>query len=449
MSDYSGVLLSLTAVAVLVFFNGFFVAAEFALVSVRRTRIDELVAQGRAGARVARGAINDLDRYIAGTQVGITLASLALGWIGEPAIAHLIEPLFHWIPGLASQAVVHTISVAFAFVVITFLHVVLGELVPKSLALQMPERVALVVASPMSFIVVLLQPLIWSLNGIGNLILRAIGMQPAGEYHGVHSVDELEMLVGQSHKAGVLDDLERRILQRTFRFSELTAGQVMVPRADMKALDLAKPLEAVLDDAANAAHTRLPVCEGSLDNILGIVYIHEVFKLVRDREPTSVMDLRKICRPAFVVPEGVHLDALLDLLREQRTQIAIVVDEYGSTAGLITFENIIEEVTGEVQDSLERTEPPYQLQPDGSLLVRGNLRLDELNEVLDWDLEDDSVDTVAGLVMNRLGRIALVGDVVDLDQGRFQVTKVDRARIMSVTVTPQASTPSFDENGKA
>jgi CBS domain containing-hemolysin-like protein len=287
----------------------------------------------------------------------------------------------------------------------------------------------------MAFIVLLLQPLIWSLNGVGNLILRAIGMQPAGEHHGVHSVEELEILVRQSHKAGVLDDLERRILQRTFRFSELTAGQVMIPRADMKALDLARPIEELLDEAANAAHTRIPVFEGSLDNIVGVLYVHELFKSTR--RAGAAVDLRGICHPPFMVPELVHLDALLDLFRERRTQIAIVVDEYGSTAGLVTFEDIIEEVTGEVQDANEPGEPPVQESEDGSLLVRGNLRLDELNELFGWDLEDDSVDTVAGLIMNRLGRIARVGDRVETPHGTFEVAKMEKVRITGVAVEPR------------
>lgn len=441
MTGLANEFLSLAAVAVLVFFNGFFVSAEFALVSVRRTRIDELAAQGISGAKVVKRAILDLDRYVAGTQVGITLASLALGWIGEPAFAHLIEPLFAWLPVTLSVTLAHTASVAVAFFLITLLHVVLGELVPKSVALQMPEKVAFMIARPMGVVVVILQPLIWSLNGIGNFILRAIGMEPAGEHHGVHSVEELEILVRQSHKAGVLDDLERRILQRTFRFSELTAGQVMIPRADMKVLDFLKPIEVVLDDAANAAHTRLPVCEGSLDNIIGLVYIHELFKVVHRVEAPTLADLRQICHPPFVVPEGVHLDALLDLFRERRTQIAIVVDEYGSTAGLVTFENIIEEVTGEVQDALEPSERPVQYLENGTLLVRGSLRLDELNELLGWELEEDSVDTVAGMIMNRLSRIASVGDEVETKYGTFRVAKMEKVRITAVTVEPRVHQP--------
>ncbi|MEO6811898.1 MAG: hemolysin family protein [Isosphaeraceae bacterium] len=431
---------SLGAVALLVFCNGFFVATEFALVSVRRTRIDELVAKGVSGATAVQRAIHQLDRYIAGTQVGITLASLALGWIGEPAIAHFIEPIVLWVHAGASQSLIHGIAIPIAFVFITILHVVLGELVPKSLALQMPERVCLVVGRPMWLIVVFLQPLIWSLNGIGNLLLRAIGMQPAGEYHGVHSVDELEILVRQSHKAGVLDDLERQILQHTFRFSERTVSQVMVPRSDIKALDLSQPVETLLADAAESNHSRLPAFEGGLDNIVGIIYVLDLFRALQQKQ--GLTHLRDLCRPALLVPEGVHIDVLLDLFRQRRTQLAVVVNEYGSTSGLITFEDIIEEVTGEVQDTLEAGDPPIEAAENGQALLRGDVRLDELNDYFGWNVRDDSIDTIAGFVMNRLGRVATVGDLVEVPECELRVIQMNNVRITRVLVVPHCQTAS-------
>lgn len=431
---------SLGAVALLVFCNGFFVATEFALVSVRRTRIDELVAKGVGGATAVQRAIHQLDRYIAGTQVGITLASLALGWIGEPAIAHLIEPIVFWVHPGASQSLVHGIAIPIAFVCITVLHVVLGELVPKSLALQMPERVCLLVGRPMWLVVMVLQPLIWTLNGIGNLLLRAIGMQPAGEHHGVHSVDELEILVRQSHKAGVLDDLERQILQHTFRFSERTVAQVMVPRSDIKGLDLSQSVETLLADAAESNHSRLPAYEGGLDNIVGIIYVLDLFRTLQQKQ--GLDNLRDLCRPALLVPEAVHIDALLDLFRQRRTQLAVVVNEYGSTSGLITFEDIIEEVTGEVQDTLEAGDPPIEPSENGQALLRGDVRLDELNEYFGWNVRDDSIDTIAGFVMNRLGRVATVGDLVEIPEGALRVVQMDNVRITRVLVIPHDPTPS-------
>lgn len=435
--DLSATLWKLFAVAALVFANGFFVAAEFALVSIRRTRVEELVAQGVRVAKVVQRAVHDLDRYIAGTQVGITLASLALGWIGEPALAHLIEPFFGWVPLGASKAVAHSIAITLAFATITFLHVVLGELVPKSLALQKPEQTSLWVARPMAFVVVLFQPLIWVLNGFGNMLLRWIGLQAAGEHHGVHSVEELQLLVGQSHEAGVLDDLERQMLQRTFRFSELVVSDVMIPRHDIVAFDVTTPTEELLDKVARSIHTRLPVYEDTIEHIIGFLHVHDLFK--HTRQSLSTLDLRKLVRPSLFVPETIHLDALLEQFRQRHTQIAIVVDEHGGTAGLITLEDVIEEVFGELQDTLEAEQPNIQTMPDGRVLVRGDVHLHELNGRLGWNLPEDEADTIAGYVMACLGRTARVGDVVETPHGMIRVENMARLRITQVAFMPKLS----------
>ena len=424
----------------LVVLNGFFVATEFALVSVRRSRVEEIADSGRFGARQLQKALKNLDHYIAGTQVGITLASLALGWIGEPAIARTIEPLFKIIPVIDSPALVHTVATVIAFLCITFLHVVLGELVPKSLALQYPEKISLAVCWPMAAIVIVLQPLIWSLNGIGNSVLRLIGVSGGGAHHNVHSVEELEILVKQSHEAGVIDDLEQEILQRTFRLGELTAGDVMIRRVDMVALDLERPVEELLGEVADTIHSRIPVYSGSLDSIIGILHVHDLFREVhRAGMPT---ELRSLCRQAFVVPKGIHLDSLLEFFQQQRTQIAIVVDEYGGTAGMVTYEDIVEEVTGEVQDELEASEPSIERLPDKRILLRGDLRIDEVNSALGWDLQDDTVDTLAGLIMNRLGRVARVDDEVDTVWGILKVIDMARMRITRVAALPKPEAKS-------
>ena len=420
----------------LVALNGFFVATEFALVSVRKSRIDELLAQGRRRAQHVKDAVDDLDRYIAGTQVGITLASLGLGWLGEPMVARTLDPLFHRLPFIhSSEAMLHSVSFGVAFLLITVLHVVLGELVPKSVALQKPEAVALTVARPMSWIVVLLHPLIWSLNGIGNAVLRLMRIAPAGVHHNVHSVEELEILVRQSHEAGVFHDTEREILQRTFRFAELTARDVMVRRIDIIALDMEKSTEALMDEAAENIHSRLPAFVGSLDHIIGILHIHDLFKSYY--KGTLPDDLRKLCRPAPAVPESIHLDDLLDFFKKQHSQIAIVVDEYGGTAGLVTFEDIVEEVTGEIQDELEAEEPPVQHLTDGRIVLRGDMRIDEVNEALQWELRDEHVDTLAGFIMNRLGRVARVDDEVDTSYGTLKVIDMARMRITKVSAVPK------------
>jgi CBS domain containing-hemolysin-like protein len=438
MNTFVGLLSVLGLVAL----NGFFVAAEFALVSVRRSRIEEMVAQGSLAGKRVQKAIHDLDRYIAGTQIGITIASLALGWVGEPAVAHLIEPLLAWLPSSFGSSVSHAISVAIAFAFITFLHVVIGELVPKSIALQLPERVSLWVVVPMGFAVTVFRPLIWGLNGLGNHILRMLGFEVAGEHHGVHSVDELQILVRQSHEAGVLDDLERQMLHRTFRFTELTAGEVMIPRTDMVAVNIDLPAHDALAKIAASTHSRVPAYEKTLDHILGIILVQEVFqRLVNSKEIT---DIRDLVRPALFVPAGMTLDKLLESFRQQHSQFAVVIDEFGGTAGLITLEDVVEEVFGDFQDTLEAEQPDIQQQPNGRIIVRGDVWLEELRDKTGWNLFDEEVDTVAGYVMGRLGRVAKLNDVVETSFGRIQVINMSRVRITYVALIPESSAKDVD-----
>lgn len=417
----------------LVFANGFFVATEFALVSIRRTRVEELVAQGNRTAKVVHKAVGQLDRYIAGTQVGITLASLILGWVSEPALADLLTPLLVWLPLGVTGIVAHSLSVIISFAIITMLHVVLGELVPKSLALQKPEETAMVVARPMQIAMFLFRPFIWSLNGIGNWLLRQLKLEAASETHGVHSVEELQILVRQSHDAGVLDDMEQQMLQRTFRFGELTSGEVMVPRLDMVAFDVKTPPEELLDKVAKHVHTRIPIYEGSIDNVIGILQLRDVFRYLR--QPSEPLNVRKLLRPPLVVPRGIRLDALMEKFRQHHTQIAIVVDEQGGTEGMVTLKDVVEEIVGEVKESTESDRPAIYKLPDGRILVRGDVRLHRLQENTGWVLPDDRADTIGGYVMASLGRTAVVGDTVKTRYGTIRVESMTRMRITQVSLT--------------
>jgi CBS domain containing-hemolysin-like protein len=427
---------SLLVVAALVFANGFFVAAEFALVTVRRTRIEQLAAEGSGAARAVQKAVGDLDRYIAGTQVGITIASLALGWVGEPAVARLLEPFLVRIAPQIAEASVHGFAVAVGFSLVTFLHVILGELVPKSLALQKPESTSLAIARPMAAIVLLLRPLIWSLNGLGGLLLRFLGLDAGGKEMSVHSARELELLVRQSHAAGEIDDLERRMIQKTFHFSETAVGNLMVPRSEVTGLDLDQTPDEIIATAVAANHTRLPAYRGSLDHVEGVVYINDLFRLVRESRGEAV-DVRKILRTALFVPETLHLDEVLDRFRRNHTQMAIVVDEYGGTAGVVTLEDVVESVFGEIQDQNEDAKPPIVRGKDGVLTVRGDTRLMELTELLGDVFKGADADTIAGYVMYRLNRIAKVGDVVDNSAFSIRVSGMDRQRIVEVVITPR------------
>jgi putative hemolysin len=429
----AGVLQDFAAVMGLVAANGFFVASEFALVSVRKSRIDEMVSAGVAGAKGVRDAVRDLDRYIAGTQVGITISSLALGWVGEPALVPIVEPAVAWVGFGGSAAAIHGTAIAVAFALITFLHVVLGELVPKSLALQKPEGVSLWVARPLWLTVTVFQPIIWALNGVGNWLLRRIGVRPAGGHESVHSAEELSILVRQSHEAGVLDEQEQQMIERTFRFGELRVRDVMVPRTEVVALDLTKPVDQLLDKLAATLHTRVPVHKGDVDAVIGILHSHEVFKVWRSGQPLD--DLSRLARPPLFVPETMPLDTLLLRFRENRTQIAVALDEYGATAGIVTLEDLVEEVFGEVQDSLQAALPKLQRLEDGRLLVRGETRIDQFNEFSGLALDDEDADTVAGFVMHRLGRAGRLHDRVETDDAIFCVTDMAQRRIKEVVVT--------------
>lgn len=429
-------LLSFAVISGLIGLNGFFVASEFALVSVRRSRVEELSSLGNRRAKALLHSLDDLDRHIAGTQVGITLASLALGWLGEPLIARWVVAFFHSLEIFSLSApLIHSISFGIAFIAITVLHVVLGELVPKSLALQRSETVALLISRPMYWVVIILNPLIWVLNGIGNRILRFLGMPPSGSHQNIHSVEELQILVEQSHEAGVLDETERGVLQRSFRFSELTAKDIMVRRIDMAALDREDSVEVNLEKAVESIYSRLPVYQNSLDNIVGILCIQDVCRAYhRKAMPKDILEL---CRPVFAVPESIHLDDLLEFFRVNRTHLVVVVDEHGGTAGIVAFADIVEEVTGEIENEFEGSENYPQYLPDKRIIIRGDMRIDELNSALGWNLQADLVDTVAGLVMYHLGRVARVDDEVPTEFGVLKVIDMARMRITKVAVVPK------------
>jgi CBS domain containing-hemolysin-like protein len=427
---------NLLIVLALVLVNAFFVAGEYALVRVRRTRMEALAATGSATAKVVLHALDHLPRYVAGIQVGITLAGLASGRFGEPALAEALEPLFTTLfPPALVGPVSQTIATALTLLIITYLLVVVGELVPKSVTLQFPERVALLLARPMRLVVVAFSPLIWTMNGFGSAVLRLLRLPPAAEGSEAPSVEELKLLIVQSHKAGVLEDIERRLTQRAFQLADLRVGDVMIPRPDIIAFDVATPIDEVATRVARTIHTRFPVYEGTLDQVVGILHLQDLFKRLRLGDGTS--DVRSLLRPALVVPESLRMEGLLEQFRRHHTQIAIAVDEHGATAGLVTLEDVVEEVFGEFQDALEAEQPDIQPMPDGRILVRGEVRVDRVQEELGWALGDTEAETVAGYVMERLARVARVGDVVETPGGTIRVENMARHRITQVAFVPR------------
>jgi len=433
-------IIRLFAVALLVCANGFFVAAEFSLVSVRKTRIAELVAQGNASAVSVQKALENPDRIIAATQLGITLASLGLGWIGEPALSHLLAPVVSFFSPAIQSEVSHSISAGIAFSVITFLHVVVGELAPKSIALQNPEGTSLIVARPTMWTEFIFKPVILLLNGTGNLLLRLIGIQPASGHQLVHSVEELKMIVSASAEEGVVEADEREMLDAIFDLGEQQVGQVMVPRTDMLAVEADTRIEDLLDVVTQNTFTKLPVYEDNLDQIIGILHVKDLLRSLHQPEPPDLI-ARELARDTIYVPENIPVNALLRHFRDNRQHIAIVLDEYGGTAGLVTLEDLLEEIVGEVSDPFDEEAPEIQSMPDGSILIDGKTLMEEVNEQLGLDFTDPNYYTIAGFVLAQLGRIPRIGEAIEKDGIRLRVEAMDGLRIASVSLTHHPSVP--------
>ena len=426
-------LLKLLAVALLVLANGFFVAAEFSLVSVRGTRIRELVAQGNSAAKWAAKALENPDQVIAATQLGITLASLGLGWVGEPALSHLLEPLIELFPANWQEGASHSIAAGISFAIITFLHVVVGELAPKSIALQSPESTSLVVARPTLWTETLFKPFIWALNGTGNFLLKLVGVDPAAGHELVHSVEELKMIVAASAEEGVVASEESQMLHAIFDFSELLVRRVMIPRTEISAFEADICLEEAIELAVQSTFTKFPIYDDDLDNIIGIVHIKDLLRAERIPERANCK-IRELAREAYFVPESVTVRTVLQQFRAQRRHIAIVMDEFGGTAGLVTLEDLMEEIVGEVSDPFDNEQPEVQKRPDGSVVLDGLLAIEEVNRELGLSLSDPNYDTIAGFLLGHLNRIPEVGDQIEIDNIRLRVEEMDGRRIARLSL---------------
>jgi CBS domain containing-hemolysin-like protein len=343
--------IGLLTIPLFVAINGFFVAAEFALVAVRRTRVEEMVQQGHAGAKAVEAGVTNLDRSIAATQLGITLASIALGWIGEPAVATLLEPVIAVVPEAWRGATAHSIAFGFGFLLITFLHVVFGELIPKTVALQIPDRAALWVATPLVLFARIARPLIFLMNGTGNTVLRLIGFQPASGREMVHSVEELALLIEDTEEAGILSETQADVVQKVFRLSAKRVRDCMVPRERMAALEVATPTDKVLEVTHTGVHTRMPIYEGTLDNVVGIVNTRDLVYLFSLR---GIVVLEDTMYPPLFLDADDDVAAGLECFRANHRHMAVVRDADGKVLGLITLEDILEEIIGEIEDQHDR-----------------------------------------------------------------------------------------------
>ena len=429
---YSLVIVSAAIFIVLV--NGFFVIAEFALVKVRRTRLEELLQQGNRRAQLVLRITSSFDAYLGATQLGITLSSLALGWLGEPLVAALLQPqLSQLVPGV--DWLVRVVSIVLGFAGLTFFHIVLGELVPKSMAMQKAESLALLVAGPLHLFYQVCYPFIMLFQRTAQGILKLMGLKPASQSDLAHSEDELRMIVSASHRGGVLNQMESELIDNVFDFADRLAREVMVPRQDMVCLFLEDPLTETMQIVRQTGHTRYPLCSEDKDHVIGMIHVRDLMDLdICSREP---QDLRTVMRDILIVPEGMSVAKLLQFMRRKRTHLAVVVDEYGGTAGLVALEDVIEEIVGDIQDEHDAEgDGEVHRFPDGSYEFDGRVLLDDITELLNIRLEEPDEDTIGGYIFGILGRRPEVGDNVHIGGYRFTVLRVNGFRVVRVKAVP-------------
>ena len=426
------IILNLFIILLLLLANAFFVASEFALVSVRQTRIQQLANEGNKTADITLKALSSLDRYIAATQLGITIASLGLGWVGESTLATIIHPLFEFLPNISGSVATHSIAAIIAFTLITFMHVVIGELMPKSIALQFPEKTTLVITRPLVTVANILAPFIFLLNGFGNWMLKLINIEPAQQHHSVHSEEELDMIIDESFKGGVLNETESFLLKNSLKFTDLTAKQVMIPRCNMVAI----PIDINEEDYAKLVlenqYTRYPVYAENLDNIIGILHVKDLYSCLLQNQKISI---KEVLRQPLLVPETMTTDNLLEEFKKNKTEIAIVIDEFGGVSGIVTMEDILEEVFGSVQDEFDEEETDIRKVDENKFIVNGLFRFEEFSEYFGLNQEEDEdVETIGGLVQKLLCRLAKINDEVEIENLKLRVIELKDRRIKKVLV---------------
>ncbi|GMQ77975.1 MAG: hemolysin family protein [Anaerolineae bacterium] len=452
----STAILILGVLGILIFLNGLFVAAEFSTVSARRTKISQMAGSGNRLARLLLPIVDDsqmLDRYIAACQLGITASSLVLGAFGQNFVAsRLVTPLtsfLNWIDsqiglfGFSTDTVATTlalsISVTGVLVILTTLQVIFGELFPKSIAIQYPERLALTTVVPVRWSVFILRPLIWFFNGSGNMVLKLFRLDRQGGQGRFHSPEEIELLVTESHEGGLLDDEERQMLRNAFRLRDLTARQVMVHRTRIVAAPVGSSVVDLLELALEVGHTRIPLYQDNIDKVIGFVHIKDLFRLYVEKSD----NLATILREVIHVPETLPVVDVWDVFNSKGQYMAIVFDEFGGIAGLISFEDLIEEIFGELQDEFDDESALISLDEDGRVHLRGDLLVVDVNEYLNLELPDDA-DTLGGLILSQLGRQAVVGDEVEFDETILRVESMEDLAVFEVSIqTSQTFSKAF------
>lgn len=423
------ILINIVIVILLVFMNGFFVAAEFAVVKVRKSRIETLMLEGNKSAKHTLKVVNNLNSYLSGCQLGITLASLGLGWVGEPAIADMLMPLFNLFN--ISEGTAHSISFVLGFSIITTLHIVLGELVPKSLAIITAEKIAMHTSLSLIMFYNLTYPIMWIFNHTTNFILKIFGLSQVDEHEAAHTDEEIKLLVEESYKHGLIDKTELTFVDNIFDFSEKTVKEIMIPRTDMACIFLEDSFDEIIEYALAEQLTRYPVCKDSKDNISGFIHIKDLYRLKIDGNSENI---EGIIREIKFVPETMSISELLKIFKKEKIQMAIVIDEYGGTFGLVTIEDILEEIVGEIQDEFDEETEEIKKTEDGKYIVDGKVHIEDINELLEVEIKAENIDTIGGWVYSQLKSYPEVNDKINYKEYEFTILKCDSKRIHKILI---------------
>lgn len=427
-SDPGGpIVLNLLIALVLVLLNGFFVAAEFAMVKARTNRIDAMALEGRISAKLASGILGNLNAYLSACQLGITLTSLALGWLGEPTIARMIEPTLKSF-NLPDSAI-HVIAFIIGFTIVTAFHITIGEQVPKTYAIRKSEQVTLWSAVPMVVFYKLMYPFIWVLNGASNWMLRKSGIEPESEHDAVHTEEEIRLLVKESHKNGLIDNTELALVDNVFDFTETVAREIMIPRTELACLYADRSFEENMEIATKEMRTRYPLCDPDKDNIIGFVHIKDLLK-ARD----GLDDIRKVVRPIMSIPESMSISALLKMMQKNRTELALLIDEYGGTSGIVTMEDILEELVGEIHDEFDQYRPSIEKKDEYTHSVDGMLHIEEFNDYFGLEIESDDYDTIGGWMYAQVEIPPKKNQRVQFEDFEMIVDEVDHMRVSRLIV---------------
>jgi len=422
----------LIMVVILIALTGFFVAVEFAIIKVRSSRIDQLVGEKKRGALAAKKVISNLDEYLSACQLGITITALGLGWLGEPTIKHVLEPLFFKIE--FSPAIASTVSFIIAFVVITFLHVVIGELAPKTFAIQKAEQVSLLLSQPLIYFYRIMYPFIWALNGSARLVTGIFGLSPASEHEVAHSEEELRLILSESYKSGEINQAEFKYVNNIFEFDNRLAKEIMVPRTEIVGLYEDEPFETHIKVIGQEKYTRYPVFGEDKDEIIGMVNVKDLFIRYMDGGQNEECSIIPYTRPVIEVLENIPIHDLLLQMQKRRIPLAVLYDEYGGTAGIVTLEDILEEIVGEIRDEYDEDEhPPIEHISETYKIIDGKVLISEVNDLLGLHLFADDVDTIGGWIMMQKQTI-IEGDVIETNGWIFKVLEKDVHQIKRVEI---------------